>query len=178
MTITPFCLHTSNEPKKEEMYPDSFEQGFFSIDMQFNDCIQFTRFLPGHITGGFFVNICVVCLKCSGLPRQRNVYEKSLDDLHSVRSATFVQICWIKLNKSSILTNGNNKQIFLLIFWGTWVYFVNVKFKWLNTDKFQSSDKHLTQCCKIWQNEVQDEKLDFVPHCGLFMFKERDVVLL
>ena len=38
------------------MYPDSFQQGFFfSIDMQFNDCIQFTRFLSGQITDGFFV---------------------------------------------------------------------------------------------------------------------------
>ena len=41
--------------KKEEIYPDPFKQGFFSIDMQFNDCIQFTRFLPGQITDGFFV---------------------------------------------------------------------------------------------------------------------------
>ena len=28
-----------------------------------------------------------------------------------------------------------------------------------NKDKLLSSDKHLTQCWQIWQNEIQDEKL-------------------
>ena len=36
---------------------------------------------------------------------------------HSVRSANFLYICWIKLNKSKCLTSEINKHILLLWFW-------------------------------------------------------------
>ena len=88
-----------------------------------------------------------------------------------IRHCSLCQICqvcthllnniWQKL----CLTGGINEQILLLLFWCMWGCFykcgrVSISISNDLLKSFLNFDKHLTKRWQIWQNEVQDEKLD------------------